>query len=185
MVHDNLKAKLQLCSPRVDARVVVDLARRCERRWARVLGRQLPLHRAEEDRQEVGVVRRLPQDALPRPQALDAGLQREGHQLPVAVDVPRGQAPVTWNDNYPIIFIRNMFPLYKLPLADVSPARADILWQMLPSSEMRSVTLRDIPPTLLSGIQSLATVAGQAVVPEPPAAMVLSVWKEFVSVDAW
>ena len=43
----------------------------------------------------------------------------------------------------------------------------------------------DIPPTLLSGIQSLATVAGQDVVPEPPAAMVLSVWKEFVSVDAW
>ena len=41
------------------------------------------------------------------------------------------------------------------------------------------------PPTLLSGIQSLATVAGQSVVPELPAAIVLSVWKEFVSVDAW
>ena len=50
-----------------------------------------------------------------------------GEQRAPAVDVSRGQAPVTWNDNYPIIFIRNMFPLYKLPLADVSPARADIL----------------------------------------------------------
>ena len=38
---------------------------------------------------------------------------------------------------------------------------------------------------MLSGIQSLATVAGQSVVPELPAAIVLSVWKELVSVDAW
>ena len=51
-----------------------------------------------------------------------------GEERPAAVDVPRGQAPVTWNDNYPIRFIRNMFPLYKLPPnADVSPARADVL----------------------------------------------------------
>ena len=44
---------------------------------------------------------------------------------------------------------------------------------------------RDMPPTLLSGIQSLAIVAGQSVVPDEPAAIVLSVWKEFVSVEAW
>ena len=50
---------------------------------------------------------------------------------------------------------------------------------------LKNISLYSPPPTLLSGIQSLATVAGQSVVPELPAAIVLSVWKELVSVDAW
>ena len=44
-----------------------------------------------------------------------------------------------------------------------------------------------LPPTLLSGMNTLEMVLGQVVTPEPPLAKggLESVWKELVSVEAW